>query len=293
LKKLKEDMIFDTINNILMVIVCAVMLYPMLYVFGRSVMTPVERAARPFAFIPFDGLDMSGYEFILSSGSYILNAYMVTIGRAVIGTICNLIFTSMLAYVLSRRNYPLRLPLTAMVVFTMWFNGGLVPNYILIRSLGLTNRFLVYILPGLISAWNTLILRNFMMAIPDSMEESAKMDGASDIKILWKIIIPLSKPALAALGLFYAVGHWNSWFDALLYISNRKLWPIQNFLREIITNVSGVDLMDSNALFDKDMPVSETVKLSTIVISTVPILCVYPFLQKYFVKGIMVGSLKG
>lgn len=291
LKQTRSEKIFDVFNVIILVLLCILMLYPVLYVFGRSAMSDMERAARPFAVIP--GVwDFEGYKYILKSGSYITNAYMITILRTVIGTFLNTFFTAIFAYVISKKYYPLRLPLTAMVVFTMWFNGGLIPNFLLVRSLGLYNNFWVMIVPGLISVWNLLILRNFFAAIPDSLEESAKMDGANDMVILFRVILPLSAPAIATIALFYAVGHWNAWFDALIYINRRELWPIQVFLRELVRSVSAVSLLDAMTEVEK-VPPSQSVVYSTIVVATLPILCVYPFIQKYFVKGVMVGSLKG
>jgi ABC-type glycerol-3-phosphate transport system permease component len=285
------DRVFIIINHIFLVIICFLMLYPILFVLGRSFMSDVERAVRPLALIPRQ-LSLSAYEFIFLRGSYVGNAYKITISRTIIGSLSSLFFSSLFAYVLSRREYPLKNPLTLMVVFTMWFNGGLIPNFLLIRALGLTNNFLVYILPGLISAWNMLILRNFFMAIPESVYESARIDGASDWTIFIRIVLPLSTAALATIGLFYAVGQWNAWFDAMIYNSRRELWTMQLFLREIVRNAQAMTLTDGSVLPD-DLPPAESVQMATIVVTTIPILCLYPFLQKYFVKGVMVGSLKG
>jgi len=274
-----------------MIIVCFLMIYPVLFVLGRSFMSDIERAARPLALFP-KTVSISAYEFIFMRGSYVRNAYMITISRTIIGSLSSLFFSSLFAYVLSRREYPLKTPLTLMVVFTMWFNGGLIPNFLLIKALGLNNNFLVYILPGLISAWNMLILRNFFKSIPETLYESARIDGANDWTIFLKIVLPLSTAALATIGLFYAVSQWNAWFDAMMYNSSRKLWTMQLFLREIVRNAQAMTLTDGSVL-PEDMPPAESVQMATIVVTTVPILCLYPFLQKYFVKGVMVGSLKG
>jgi ABC-type glycerol-3-phosphate transport system permease component len=274
-----------------MILVCFLMLYPILFVLGRSFISEVERAVRPLALFPKE-ISMKAYEFIFMRGSYVINAYKITVSRTVIGALSSLFFSSLFAYVLSRREYPLKTPLTLMVVFTMWFNGGLIPNFLLIRALGLTNNFLVYILPGLISAWNMLILRNFFMAIPETLFESARIDGANDWTIFTRIVLPLSTAALATIGLFYAVSQWNSWFDAMIYNSRRELWTMQLFLREIVRNAQSMTLTDGSVLPD-EMPPAESVQMATIVVTTIPILCLYPFLQKYFVKGVMVGSLKG
>ena len=287
----KGERAFNIANTIIMVLLGLVMIYPVAYIFGRSFMTDIERSARPFGIIP-QLWDFEGYRFIFSKESNVLNSYVVTISRTIIGSILNLVFTSFAAYVLSKKYYPLRKVMTIFFIFTMWFSGGLIPNFILVRSLGLMNTFWVYIFPGLISPWYMILLRNFFEQIPDSVEESAKIDGAGDFTILFKIILPLSGAALATIGLFYAVWHWNSWFDSMLYTSNRSLWTLQMLLREMVNNANLTNLLDSSAAVEIQPP-SESIKLATIVAATLPILCVYPFLQKYFVKGVMVGSVKG
>ncbi|MCM3626273.1 carbohydrate ABC transporter permease [Paenibacillus glycanilyticus] len=291
MKQTSSEKWFDTCNTIMLILVCIVMLYPVLFVFGRSVMTDLDRAAHPFAIWP-TVLDMSGYKYVFSSGSYIANAYMITILRTLAGTFCSMLFTAALAFALSNRDYPLRNAFTLLIAFTMWFGGGLIPLFLLVKSLGLYNHFAVLILPGLISAWNMLILRNFFMQIPTGIIESARMDGANDLVIFLRIILPLSSAALATISLFYAVGHWNSWFDAMIYIHDRDLWPMQVFLREIIHNANLNDMIRSDAVVEISPP-AQSVIMATIVVTTVPILCVYPFLQRYFVKGITVGSIKG
>ncbi|WP_235946618.1 carbohydrate ABC transporter permease [Paenibacillus glycinis] len=291
MKQTLGEKLFDACNTIMLILVCLVMLYPVLFVFGRSVMTDLDRAAHPFAIWP-TAWDISGYKYVFSSGSYIVNAYAITILRTIAGTFCNMLFTAALAFVLSNRDYPLRGAFTMLIAFTMWFGGGLIPMFLLVKSLGLYNHFAVLILPGLISAWNMLILRNFFMQIPQGVIESAKMDGASELVIFLRIILPLSTAALATISLFYAVGHWNSWFDAMIYVNDRDLWPVQVFLREIIHNTNLNDMIRSDAVVEVNPP-AQSVIMATIVVTTLPILCVYPFLQRYFVKGITVGSIKG
>ena len=286
----RGEKVFNIANIVFMLALGFVMIYPVAYVFGRSFMTDVERSTRPFGIIAKDW-NIEGYKFIFSNQSNVPGSYAVTIARTLIGTVFNLLFTAFAAYVLSKRYYPLRKPVTILIVFTMWFSGGLIPNFLLIRSLGLMNNFMVYILPGLINPWNMLLLRNFFEQIPDSIEESARIDGAGDWIILFRIVLPLSGAALATIGLFYAVWHWNSWFDAMLYTSDRSMWTVQLLLREMVNDSNMANLLSASATVEVQ-PQSETVKLSTIVASTIPILCVYPFLQKYFVKGVTVGSVK-
>lgn len=287
----KGEKVFNVVNTIVMVLVCVVMLYPVLMVVGRSLMSDIERATHPLRLFPVK-LDWSGYKFILSPNSNIGRGYLVTIGRTVVGTCLSLVVSSLLAYPLSKKEYPGRKVITALIVFTMWFSGGMIPNFLLIKSLGLVNSFWVFILPMTVSAYNMIILRNFFMQISESLEEAAKLDGAGDFTIYSRVYLPLSTAAMATIALFYAIAHWNSWFDALLYINDQKLWPMQYILRQLISSASVSDIASAAAVSDKT-PAAETVKMATIVVSTVPILCVYPFLQRYFVKGVLVGSVKG
>lgn len=279
------------INNILLTLLCAVMIYPVLFVLGRSVTPEFERALHPLRLIPHT-FDWSGYNFILSSGSNIMNSYLTTITRTLVGTTFNIIVTTLLAYPLSKKYYPPRKILTGMIVFTMWFSGGLIPNFLLNKSLGLINNFWVYILPSMVNAFNLIIMRNFFIQIPDSLEESAKLDGANDLRVFWSIYLPLSTASIATITLFYAVYHWNMWFDAMLYMNKKEMWTMQYTLRQLIDSATVADIATVGSSME-NIPPAETVRMSTIVIATVPILCVYPFLQKYFVKGMLVGSVKG
>ena len=288
----RGDKVFLIVNAALMVLLCAIILYPVLFVIGRSFMLDAERAVSGLRFIPYHP-SLDAYKYIFMRGSYVIRAYGNTIARTILGTALDLVFTIVFAYVLAQRRYPLHKPLTMMVVFTMWFSGGLVPNYMLIRLLHLNNSFWVYILPTLISAWNMLILRNFFMEIPAGLIESATIDGANDLQILTRVVIPTSGAAIATIGLFYAVTHWNSWFDGVMYVTDRKLWTMQVFLREIIRSAQVVDLVEPEAASRAAIPQAEMVQMATIVITALPIVCVYPFVKKYFVKGVMVGSIKG
>ena len=236
-----------------------------------------------FIFLGLLGLSMSN----------IWNGYLWTIIRTVLGTLIALVLSFHYDYVLSKKYFPNRKFWTGILVFTMFFSGGMVPEYLLIRDLGLMNSVFSLILPGAISAYNITIMRNFLMSLPDSLEESARIDGANDIIILYKIIVPLSLPILATVALWTAVGHWNAWFDAMLYIRSADKQVLAITLRRIVlvgTNASTTSL--SGEQMTTNMT-SETVKAATIMVATIPILCVYPFVQKYFVKGVMVGSVKG
>ena len=287
----RGEKIFLIINDILMVLLCAVMLYPVLFVLGRSVTPEIERALHPLRLVP-STFDWTGYKFILSSGSNIVNSYVTTILRTLIGTSLNIVITTLLAYPLSKKYYPPRRVLTALIVFTMWFSGGLIPSFLLNKSLGLLNNFWVYILPSLVNAFNLIIMRNFFMQIPSSLEESAKLDGANDLRVFFSIYLPLSTASIATITLFYAVYHWNMWFDSMLYMNKKEMWTMQYTLRQLIDSATVTDIATVGTAMD-NIPPAETVRMATIVIATVPILCVYPFLQRYFVKGMLVGSVKG
>lgn len=291
IKMTRGDRIFNIVNIILMIGICFIFVYPMFYVLSRSVMTDADCVAHPLAMFP-QSIDLSGYQYVFAPHSSIITTYLTTIKRTVIGTLCNLGATSLLSYVLAKRKYPLRLPLTFMLAFTMWFEAGLIPTFLMNQTLSLNNNFWVFILPTLISPWNCIILRNFIMELPSELEESAKIDGANEGQILLQIVLPLCKASLATVGLFYAVGHWNSWFDSMLYMTDRKDWCLQYVLRQIIASANMSDLVAQSADAAANPP-TEMVRMACTVAATVPILCVYPFLQKYFVKGVLVGSVKG
>ena len=282
---------FLIINNIVMVLLCVIMLYPVVFVISRSVTPELERALHPLRLIP-SKLDWTGYKFILSSGSNIVNSYMTTIARTLIGTSLDMIVTTLLAYPLSKKYYPPRKVITAMIVFTMWFSGGLIPSFLLNKQLGLLNNFWVYILPSLVNPFNMIIMRNFFMQIPDALEESSKLVGANDLVVFFRIYLPLSTASIATIALFYAVFHWNMWFDSMLYMNKKTMWTMQYTLRQLIESATVSDIATVGTAMD-NIPPAETVRMATIVVATVPILCVYPFVQKYFVKGMLVGAIKG
>lgn len=222
----------------------------------------------------------------------IWSGYGNTILNLVLALAFNISLTTLGAYALSRKELMVRRPIMLMIIFTMFFSGGLIPNYILVRNLGMVDTRWALFIPTAISAYNLIIMRTSFESIPDTLIEAAKLDGAGDFTILFRVALPISNAVVAVMVLFYAVEQWNSWFPAFIYLKNRKLWPLQLVLREIIieNNVSdmltGVDAAEMLA-------VSESIKYATIVVATLPILCIYPFLQKYFVKGVMIGAVKG
>jgi putative aldouronate transport system permease protein len=293
IKPTKGENIFKGFNYIFQTLLSLTFIVPFLIVLSTSFVSEEEVMRRGAFILMPQKLDLTAYKMLLSGGSILFNAYKVTIFRVVVGTLLNLTFTSMLAYGLSKKNLPGRNLFITMIFITMLFGGGLIPTYMLIKGLRLVNSIWVMIIPGLISAWNMIIMRNFFYTIPDSLEESATLDGATPMQILLKIIFPLSLPAFATIGLFYAVGHWNAWFDAAIYINDRNKMPVQIIMRNIVLTMTTQDV---NNEFISDFgvrPPAQTLKSAVIIISTIPILCIYPFLQKHFVKGIMIGSIKG
>ncbi len=291
------ERVFEIVNYVFLTIASALFLIPVLSVLSTSLISRAEYARRgAFILVP-QAISLEAYKLLLAQGSIIYSAYLVTFFRTFVGTFLNLVFTASLAYVLARKQLPGRTFLTLIVFFTMLFSGGLIPTFVLVGSLGLLNSVWSLILPGLINPWYLLIMRNFFMGIPQELEEAATVDGANPLTIFWQIVLPLSLPSVATIGLFYAVWHWNSWFDAAIYIKDQDKMPIQVILRSLLdqSQVFQTQIQDP-ALANADplvVPPGPVLDAAMIIISTVPILIVYPFIQKYFVKGALIGSVKG
>ena len=287
MKKKKKGLLFDLLNGAVLTLVALVTLYPFLYVVFASFSDPLELMSNSGLLFAPMGFSLDAYVRVFENPS-IYSGYANTIFYVVVGTLVNIIATCMAAYVLSRKQFMLRRFLTVMFIFTMYFNGGLIPSYLLIKDLDLINSRLALILPGAVNTFNLMIMITGFEGVPESLEESARMDGAGDWTILFRIIMPLAKPTIMVMVLYYAVGHWNSWFNAMIYLRDAHKMPLQIFLRDILTRsqlgaMSGqVDVED----------VGLTIKYATIIVSTVPILCIYPFIQKHFVKGVMIGAVK-
>ncbi|WNQ13997.1 carbohydrate ABC transporter permease [Paenibacillus aurantius] len=277
-----------SVNYLLLTAIAAVTLFPFLYVLSVSFTPESEVLRRVIVLIP-EKITLSAYHTVFA-GLGLGQAYKITLFRTLVGTALNLLFTAIPAYVLSKKALPGRSGLLLFIVFTMLFNGGLIPTYILIKSLGLMNSIWSLIIPGLISVFNLIVMKTFFEQLPPELEESARVDGSGELTTLWKIILPLSLPSFATIGLFYAVSHWNSYFDAVMYINNPQLMPLQVVLRNILLSVQNQSA-EQSAL---DGPVSTfAIQMAAVIVSTVPILCVYPFIQKHFAKGVLVGSVKG
>ena len=286
----RGSVVFDTFNVILMLIICVIMLYPMWYVLSCSFSDPMLLYKHRGALIWPLGYSLKGYQKVIAY-TPIWNGYKITLIVLVLGTTLNMLFSSLFAYVISRPNLMWRRVITGLAVFTMYFNGGIVPTYLVVKGIKIYDTIWALILPGLIGTYNIIILRTAFFGIPDAMEESARLDGAGELTILFRILLPLIKPTLAAITLFYAVGHWNNWTNALLYIRSEKLRPLQMVVRSLLILEEEVEIAGSTD-YETQM-VNKMLKYCVIIVSTVPILCIYPFIQKYFTKGIMVGAVKG
>ncbi|MFE5321727.1 carbohydrate ABC transporter permease [Paenibacillus sp. NPDC056579] len=290
-KKTVGDYIFDSVNLIILAALAVITAYPFVYVIFASLSSADELTAHSGLLLKPLNLSLEAYKAVLKN-PIIYSGYMNTLFIVVVGTAYNIIMTSMGAFVLSRKDFFWRKPITIMIVFTMFFGGGLIPNFLLVKSLGLMDSIWALIIPGAIGTWNLIIMRTAFQGIPDSLVESAHIDGAHDFIILFKIILPLALPTIAVMVLYYGVGHWNAWFGAMIYLRNRELWPLQLALREILISNSTDEMMSGTVAQDR-AAIGETIKYATIMVATLPILAAYPFLQKYFVKGVMVGALKG
>ncbi|MBA2937469.1 carbohydrate ABC transporter permease [Paenibacillus sp. CGMCC 1.16610] len=283
--------IFDIVNVVVLIAIALITLIPFVFVLSGSLTASEELIRRGVVLIPTK-LSLDGYKYIFSTKT-ILWSLSVTAFITIAGTLINLFFTTLTAYPLARNEFMGRRPIMLLILFTMLFSGGMIPTFLVVKSLGLLNSYGSLLIPGAISAFNLIIIRNFFQQLPDGLEESAKIDGCNDFQILIRIVLPLSLPAMATFALFYAVGHWNTFFNAILYINDTTKWPIQVWLRQIVILSQG-GVGDSQQMgSDYVAPPGEVIKMAVIVVSTVPILLVYPFLQKHFAKGVLLGSVKG
>jgi putative aldouronate transport system permease protein len=280
--------IIDFLNYSILFIIALVTVLPFVYVLAVSFTDPIEVAKGGIILFPTK-FSLAAYQYILSTNT-LIRSLGVSIYVTVVGTIINLIFTCLMAYPLAKTWLRGRRYILIGVLFTMLFSGGLIPTYFVVKAVGLTNTLWSLMIPGAISAFNLIVLKNFFQNIPDGLEDSAKIDGCNDIGVLLRIVLPLSMPALATFALFYAVSHWNTYFSAIMYINDNKLWPIQVLLREVVI-LAQSRIGDTE--MDERMIQPLTIRMAVIVFATVPILLVYPFLQKHFAKGVLLGSVKG
>lgn len=286
-----SDKVFDTCNLVIMVLLMVIVLFPLIYTVSCSFSSPELVVGGKILLFPRH-VTLIAYERVFKN-ELLLTGYLNTIIYTLIGTAINILLTTITAYPLSRRDFKARTPISLLFTFTMLFSGGMIPTYLVVKQLGLINTMWALLLPGAVSAWNMLIMKNyFQSSIPLELYESARIDGADNIRILRSIVLPLSMPIIAVMIMYYGVGHWNAYFDALIYINDRYRYPLQLVMRSFfLTN----DYAEQGG-GEETVAVllaSETMKYAIIVVASLPMLCLYPFLQRFFVKGVMLGAIKG
>lgn len=290
IRKSFGEWVFDSANTILMFCVIFVTLYPFIFVLFSSV-------SQPSRLLTFDGLLLFPRGFQLDSYRMVFMNPMITIGYmntlfyVVAGTLINLFLTTLGAYALSRNHLYFKKSISLFIIFTMFFSGGLIPLYLQVQAYGLIDSRLALLLPGAISAFNLIIMRTGFESVPASLEESARLDGANDWQICFRIVFPLSLPVVAVITLYYAVYHWNAWYHAMLFLKTRDLYPLQLILREILVS-NQTEAMVGSAESGSKEALGEAIKYAAIIVSILPVVCLYPFLQRYFIKGIMIGAVK-
>lgn len=287
--KIKESggyRVFKVFNAIILTLISVAMLYPFLYLIAQSFSSTQAIVAGQVGLIPKD-FNISTYKYVVTDGKFI-PYYGNTIVYSIIGTVCALLFSALLAYPLSKAELYGGKAINKFIIFTMYFSGGMIPNYILMISLGLRDTVASFILPGMISTYYVILMRSFFLTLPRELEEAGEIDGLDLWGVFWRIAIPLSKPIIATMTLFYVVQYWNDWFDAFLYLDTTTKWPVAYYLRQLISSASGTSADAGDA-----MQIASNIKSCAMVLTSAPIICIYPFIQKYFVQGMMLGGVKG
>lgn len=291
-RKSRGDIIFDLINLFIMLLLCFITLYPIWYTLILSFNDGADAALGGIYFLP-RVFTLNNYRAVFKNKA-IIQAFIVTISRTVIATTLSVFFTAMVGYGLSKKELVGRNIYMGIGIVTMFFGGGLIPYFLLIKNLHLLDNFLVYIIPALFSFYNCMIFMSFFKELPAEVEESSKIDGANDLYIFIKMILPMSKPVLATIALFVGVYHWNDYFMGVIYINKSSLQPIQTFLYKVVAESSSNQMMSNlPSNMSASSVTSDSIKLATMIVTTFPIVCVYPFMQKYFVKGMLLGAVKG
>lgn len=284
------EKLFDIANYLFLALVALTMILPVMYIVAGSFASDLEIGSRSFFLIPKE-ITFDAYKFVFKDNT-LPRSLFVSVFITVGGTLVNLLFTFTMAYALSRRHMIGRNVVLNLIIFTMVFSGGIIPTYLVVKGLGLLNTYWAVMLPVAINAFNLIVVKSFFQEIPGELIESARIDGCNDIGVLWRIVLPLSKPVIATFALFYAVAHWNDFFHALIYLSDSKMWPMQVLLRQIVLLASGaLEMGTYDPTYVK--PPDQSIKMAIIVVGTLPILMVYPFIQKYFAKGVLIGAVKG
>ena len=292
-KRTRGDLIFDCFNYLLLTALTLITLYPFVHVVAGSISGPGTLIGHKGALLWPKGTPTLKAFALVFRNPNIITGYKNTLIVLLVATTLNIVMTSLGAYVLSRPQFAIRKVMMFLIVFTMYFSGGMIPRYLFLKNyLGMGDHLGSLIIPGAISAYNLIIMRTAFASVSASLEVSARIDGANDFTILFRIILPLSMATVAVMILFYGVGHWNAWFDAMIFLRTREKYPLQLILREILVNNS-TESMTMGAAADDVEQLSDNLKYATIVVATLPILCVYPLIQKHFVKGVMIGAVKG
>ena len=295
-KRFNTDKLFDLVNVVIMLVLLVIFTWPLWFVLIASISDPILVMTGKVLVIP-KGITQAGYEQMLEYKE-LWTGYANSIFITVVGTLLNLIMSVCFAYPLADKNFMPRRVLLLVFMFTMYFSGGLIPGYLVVRRLGLLDTLWAMIIPSLVSVYNSLVIRSyFINSIPGELEEASLLDGANSAQYLWRVVLPLSKPVLAVVGLYYAVSHWNDYYSALIYLYKEELYPVQTVLRNLLLSAQ-VLLNDTSgvvdaALIEEAFNRAMTMKYSVIIVSALPMLCIYPFVQKFFVKGVMVGAVKG
>lgn len=280
--------IFTVFNTILMIIICAVTLYPFLYLVAQSFSSEQAIIQGKVSIIPVE-FNITTYQSVLAKGDF-QRYYLNTIIYTIIGTVLSLFTTALLAYPLSKKHLRLNKFFTPFIIFTMYFGGGLIPNYMLMVNLGVKNTAMGFILPGMIGTYYVLLMKSFFAGVSPELEEAGELDGLSKFGVFFRIVLPLSMPIVATMLLFYASGYWNNWFNAYLYLDDKENWPIAYYLKTIISGAS--TSADPGEVSAESMQVAANIKSCSMVLMSLPIICVYPFIQKYYVQGMMLGGVK-
>ena len=290
MKRLRYFNVFDVLNVVILLLVAFISVYPFIYLASVSLSEASYVVTNRVTFYP-KGINFDVYRMVLTKQAF-FSGYKNTVIYTVCGTVLSMLLTVLCAYPLSKKHIPGIKYVTAMIVFTMFFSGGLIPTYLLVRALGMKNSIASQILPSAISVWNMIIVRTFFTGIAKELEEAAEIDGLNPIQILFRIVLPLSKPILAAISLFYALAIWNSWFPALIYLDDNDLFPVTLFIRNVL--YGAISASTSGQAAEEFVNLSETgIRAASIMLVALPIIAVTPFIQKYLVKGVMIGSIKG
>ena len=300
-KATTEERVVSIVSTVVVIALCVTIIVPFWNMFVLAFNDGADTTRGGVWIWPRE-FTFDNFVEVFKDGS-IIQAYKITIARTVLGTVLSLFLLTMSAFVLKFRQLPGRNFFSMAIAFTMLFGGGLIPTYIQYYNLGLVNTFWIYIFPGCISAWNLIMIRSFFDTLPEALDESAKIDGCSYFRIYWNIVLPLSKPIIAVMVLYCAVGHWNDWFTGAFYQRSQSMWPAQTVLQQMLNRAMGEATKQltpeqlQDAAYMKSLNLtnvtSESLKMASVVITMTPILCIYPFIQKYFAKGVLVGSIKG